>query len=83
MLTLIHHGGSEVNPFMNWLLQISVSAFIGVKMLLTAIPAVILVATGNLKVFGGRFRARSVLAAATGLYVGLIIYELGLLSTIY
>lgn len=81
-LTLIQHGGSEVNPFMNWLLHISVGAFIGVKMLLTAIPAIILVATGNLKVFGGRFRARSILAAATGLYVGLIIYELGLLSTI-
>jgi len=80
-LTLIAHGGTEVNPFMNWMLQQSISAFVGVKMLLTAIPAVLLVATGNLKVFG-RFRARSILAAALGLYCGLIVYELGLLSLI-
>lgn len=80
-LTLISHGGTEVNPFMNWLLQLSVSAFVGVKMLLTAIPALMLVATGNLLIFG-RFRARSVLAAALGMYCGLIIYELGLLSLI-
>lgn len=80
-LTLIAHGGSEVNPFMNWLLHISVPAFVGVKMLLTAIPALILVATGNLLVFG-KIRARSILAAALGLYCGLIVYELGLLSLI-
>ena len=80
-LTLIAHGGTEVNPFMNWLLQISIAAFVGVKMLLTAVPAVLLVATANLKVFG-KFRARSILAAALGMYCGLIIYELGLLSLI-
>jgi len=80
-LTLISHGGTEVNPFMNWLLQHSIFAFVGVKMLLTAIPAVMLVATGNVLVFG-RFRARSILAAALGMYCGLIVYELGLLSLI-
>jgi len=78
-LTLIANGGTEVNPFMNWLLQISVVAFVGVKMLLTALAAVLLVATGNVMVFG-KFRARSVLAAALGLYCSLIVYELGLLS---
>lgn len=80
-LTLLSHGGSEVNPFMNWLLQQSIAAFVGVKMLLTAVPALLLVATGNLLVFG-RFRARSILAGALGLYCGLIVYELGLLSLI-
>ncbi len=80
-LTLISHGGTEVNPFMNWLMQKSIAAFVGVKMLLTAIPALILVATGNLLVFG-RFRARTVLAGVLGLYCGLIVYELGLLSLI-
>lgn len=80
-LTLISHGGTEVNPFMNWLLQQSIFAFVGVKMLLTAIPAVMLVATGNVLVFG-RFRARTILAAALGMYCGLIVYELGLLSLI-
>lgn len=80
-LTLISHGGTEVNPVMNWLLQQSVVAFVGVKMLLTAIPALILVAMGNVLVFG-RFRPRSILAGALGLYCGLIVYELGLLSLI-
>lgn len=78
-LTLISRGGSEVNPFMNALLQHSVWAFAGFKMLLTALPAIILAATGNLLLFN-RWRARSVLAALVGLYLGLIVYELVLLS---
>lgn len=78
-LTLISRGGSEVNPVMNALLQHSVWAFTAVKMLLTGIPSVILVATGNLMLFK-RWRARSVLAALVGLYIGLIAYELALLS---
>lgn len=78
-LTLISRGGTEVNPFMNAILQHSVWAFTGVKMLLTGIPAIVLVATGNLMLFK-RWRARSVLAALTGLYLGLICYELALLS---
>jgi len=80
-LTLISHGGTEVNPVMNWLLHQSIFAFVAVKMVLTAIPAVMLVATGNLLVFG-RIRARSILAGALGMYCGLIVYELGLLSLI-
>ncbi len=78
-LTLIANGGTEVNPFMNWLLQINVALFVGVKMFLTAIAAILLVAMGNVLVFR-RFRARSILAGAVGLYCGLIVYELGLLS---
>ncbi|MFK7854046.1 MAG: DUF5658 family protein [Granulosicoccus sp.] len=78
-LTLISRGGTEVNPFMNALLQHSVWAFASVKMLLTAIPATILVATGNVLLFN-RWRARSILAALVGLYLGLIVYEIALLS---
>ena len=78
-LTLISRGGTEVNPFMNALLHHSVWAFTAVKMLLTGIPAIVLVAAGNLLVFK-RWRARSVLAALVGLYFGLIVYELVLLS---
>ena len=78
-LTLISRGGTEVNPFMNALLQHSVWAFTAVKMLLTGIPAIVLVATGNLLLFK-RWRARSILAALVGLYLGLIGYELVLLS---
>lgn len=80
-LTLIAHGGEEINPIMNWFLQKSTGLFVGVKMLLTAVPAIILVATGNLLLFK-RIRARSVLAGMLGMYCGLIVYELGLLSLI-
>lgn len=80
-LTLIAHGGSEVNPFMNAMLQINVWVFMATKMFLTAVPAVLLVATGNLKVFGV-VRCRSLLAIAVGLYAGLIVYELALLSLV-
>jgi len=78
-LTLISRGGTEVNPFMNALLQHSVWLFTAVKMALTAVPAILLVATGNILLFN-RWRARSILAALTGLYLGLICYELALLS---
>lgn len=78
-LTLISRGGSEVNPLMNALLQHSVWAFTGFKMLLTAIPAIILVATGNMLLFR-KYRARSVLAALVGIYLGLMVYHVALLS---
>lgn len=78
-LTLLERGGSELNPVMDALLQHSVWAFTATKMMLTAVPAIILVATGNLLLFN-RWRARSVLAALVGLYLGLIAYELILLS---
>ena len=63
---------------MNHLLQHSVSLFMVVKMLLTAIPALVLVAANNIKLFN-KIRARSLLAAMVGLYAGLIFYEIGLL----
>lgn len=77
-LTLISRGGTEVNPFMNAMLEHSLWAFAIVKMSLTAIPAIFLVATGNLLLFK-RYRAKSILAAFVGLYLGLICYELALL----
>ncbi len=80
-LTILANGGTEVNPVMNALLQHSVFTFTVVKMTLTAVPAVLLIATGNVLVFN-RWRARSILATFVGLYSGLIVYELLILSTI-
>ncbi len=80
-LTLIAHGGSELNPFMDILIQNSVSLFTTTKMLMTAIPAIILVATANLMLFGA-FRARTLLAASVGIYSALMVYHLILLSHI-
>lgn len=83
-LIIISRGGSEANPFMDSLLQHSVWAFVGFKMLLTGVPAIVLAATGNLKLFG-RYRAKSVLAALVGVYLGLMGYHALLLyqSSIY
>ena len=78
-LTLISRGGSELNPFMDLMLQRGVPLFVLVKMVLTAVPALLLVATANVPLFG-RVRSRSLLAALVGLYAGLILYELSLLS---
>lgn len=77
-LTLLSRGGTEENPVMNALLQHSLWAFMGFKMLMTGVPAVILAATGNFLLFG-RLRSRSLLAILVGMYMGLIVYELGLL----
>ncbi|MFK7860381.1 MAG: DUF5658 family protein [Granulosicoccus sp.] len=78
-LTIISRGGSEANPFMDMLLQHSVWTFTGFKMLLTGIPAIVLVATSNLLLFR-RYRARSILAALVGIYLGLMAYHAFLLS---
>lgn len=78
-LTLLARGGTELNPFMNFLLQHSVWAFTGFKMLLTGVPAIVLVAVGNLTLFG-LIRARSLLAALVGLYLGLMVYHVCLLT---
>ncbi|MBX2878935.1 MAG: hypothetical protein KTR32_03330 [Granulosicoccus sp.] len=81
-LTLLSHGGTELNPVMRYFLEIGGStAFLIAKLVLTAVPAIILVATSNLLVFG-RWRVRSILAALVGGYAGLLVYELVLLSSI-
>lgn len=80
-LTLLAHGGKELNPFMDILIQTSTSLFTSTKMAMTAIPAIILVATANLLVFN-RIRARTFLAAMVGVYAGLMVYHLILLSHI-
>lgn len=78
-LTLISNGGKELNPVMDMMLQHSISLFAGSKMFMTALAAIVLSATANVLVFR-RFRARSVLAAAVGMYAALIGYELLLLN---
>ena len=78
-LTLISKGGSELNPIMNYFLQQGIGSFITAKLFLTTVPAVILTASSNVVIFG-RFRARTALAALVGIYAGVIVYEIGLLS---
>ncbi len=80
-LNILARGGEEVNPVMNYVLQFGTFAFVAVKVVLTAIPAVVLVASGNYKLFGV-VRVRSILAAAIGAYAGLVLYEIGLLTLV-
>lgn len=80
-LTLISHGASELNPVMNYFLQFGPWVFVGVKLAVTAIAGVALVATANIRLFG-RFRARSALAMCVGLYAGVVVYEIGLLTMV-
>ena len=77
-LNLIAMGGSELNPVMNYFLGQGVWVFMWVKVCLTALPAVLLVAAGNHLLFQ-KVRVRALLAAAVGAYLGLIIYEIALL----
>ena len=80
-LNIIARGGTEVNPVMNYFLSHGIFAFVSVKVVLTAIPAVVLVASGNYKLFR-LVRVRSIMAAAIGCYAGLIVYEIGLLTLV-
>ena len=79
-LILLGRGGTELNPVMRVVIESGgIAPFIIVKMMLTVIPAIILVSTQNLKVFG-LIRVRSILAAMVGGYFGLLLYEVLLLS---
>lgn len=78
-LTLISRGGSELNPVMNYFLQIDVTLFMLVKLILTIIPGLFLMAAGNTLLLN-RIRANTILAAMVGGYAGLLVYEITLLS---
>jgi len=77
-LSLLARGGSELNPVMNYFLGFGTGYFMSVKMLLTALPALLLISTGNLLLFQ-RIRVHSLLSALVGGYAGLLIYEVALL----
>ena len=80
-LNILSHGGREVNPIMNYMLNYGTFAFVASKMLLTALAVVVMTAAGNLKIFR-LVRVRSVIALLIGLYAGLIIYELLILAMV-
>ncbi len=81
MLTLrnIKNGGSEVNPFMQHLLDIGTHAFIIGKLLITGAGLLVAVLHINFH-FLNMVPMRRVLTVLFGFYVLLIIYELILLS---
>jgi hypothetical protein len=79
-LTLISHGASEVNPFMNPLVEGSGHSFSIWKMGLTAMGVVILALLARLRVWGKA--VGTLLYAVLGGYIALVAYELFLLRNI-
>jgi len=80
-LNILAAGGEEVNPVMNHMLGYGTFAFVASKMLMTALPLTALTAAGNLIVYNF-VRVRTLTATLVGLYCGLIVYELIILSAI-
>ncbi|MCB1756249.1 MAG: hypothetical protein KDJ38_12040 [Gammaproteobacteria bacterium] len=81
-LLLILQGGKELNPFMDYFLQIGTFEFVAAKMLITFFSIFFFVASWNFLVFSF-FRVRNFLFAALVIYGTLIAYELTLLSKAY
>ncbi|MCH8021396.1 hypothetical protein IH785_16250 [candidate division KSB1 bacterium] len=79
-LKLISLGGSELNPFMDFFLQLGPIPFLTVKYILTGTCLVFFLVNENRLVFWGRLRVKLLLAFSLLLYFVLIFYELVLLA---
>ena len=80
-LTLLSEGAEEVNLFMVALLDIGVPTFVNIKLTITAIALVFLVAHSNFRIVGG-LCVRHLLYVILAKYIALIIYELHLLKLV-
>ena len=79
-LVILNHGiATEANPAMRLLLDLGVPAFVGVKMLVTGVGVVLLVAYFKVRTFGG-LTMQHMLVAICGIYACLVGYELVLLN---
>ena len=77
-LTILSKGGTELNPIMEHLLEISPNAFFIGKYLMTSIGLCFAVLHINFPFFR-IFSMRSVLNCLCGMYIVLVVYELTLL----
>lgn len=74
-MTLLNNGAVEVNPFMNYLLNHSIHAFVYTKLALTSVCILVLVAHYHSKLFN-TIRVDILLTFALTVYSTLVIYEL-------
>ena len=81
-LLLLARGGEELNPVMNYFLQIGIAPFIAAKMAITVFGVFFFVAAWNFLAFTF-VRVRFFLFISIGMYVALIVWELHLLSQAY
>lgn len=77
-LEILSRGGTELNWFMDVLLERNVELFAAVKMALSGVSLVILVAHANFRVF--RIRVEHLVYLIVPIYGLLVVYELFLLS---
>ena len=79
-VTLITGGAREVNPFIEFVLRVQPQAFAAIKMALTGLGVLVLVAVARARLFRV-MRAGMVLQGVFVAYVALIAYEWWLLRT--
>ena len=80
-LTLLTHGAEEVNPVLYYVLHEYPAAFALIKLLLTAVGVIVLVAMARATVFR-RIRVTSIIHGFLAGYVTLIGYECWMLAQI-
>jgi hypothetical protein len=74
-MTLLNNGAVEVNPFMNYLLNHSIHAFVYTKLALTSLCILVLVAHYHSKLFN-TLRVDILLTFALVVYSTLVLYEI-------
>ena len=74
-MTLLNNGAVEVNPFMNYLLNHSIHAFVYTKLMLTSICILVLVAHYHSKLFN-KLRVDFLLTFTLMVYSSLVLYEI-------
>lgn len=81
-LTLLSMGAREANPVMQFFLEINTSTFIAIKVILTILSVIFLVAHRNFWLLKRTIKVETLLFAALVMYLLLINYEIVLMSSI-
>lgn len=81
-LTLLQHGSVELNPFMAWLIEINPHLFVAVKLGITGLAIVLLLAHFQFRVFRSLKVVYFLHLSLFG-YLALISYEMMLLGQIF
>jgi hypothetical protein len=80
-LTLMTHGATEANPLLAYILAVAPELFAGVKLLLTGLAILVLVALARARVFRV-IRVSAIMHSCLLLYLCLICYEWWMLRAI-
>ncbi|NIR49364.1 hypothetical protein GWO43_12830 [candidate division KSB1 bacterium] len=79
-LNLVSRGAQEINPVMDFFLSFGPFPFIVAKHILTGTCLIWFLIQKNYGILGGLIKVKHLLLAVLVLYVGLIVYELVLLT---